>query len=51
MHGIKKFWFDFVRNLSLLCFCRRRETTAQKNPSHMTGKFVGYIMHVRRLKK
>ena len=30
---------------------RRRTTTAQKDPSHMTGKLVGYIMHVPRLNR
>ena len=28
---------------------QRKTTIAQKDPSHVTGKFVGYVMHVRRL--
>ena len=28
---------------------QRKTTIAQKDPSHLTGKFVGYVMHVRRL--
>ena len=28
---------------------RRRTTIAQKDPSHLTSKLVGYVMHVRRL--
>ena len=38
MHGIMKSWFDFAPNLFSLCFCRM--TTAQKDPSNMTGKLV-----------
>ena len=30
--------------------CRRRTTTAQKDPAHVIEKLVLYIMHVRRLK-
>ena len=37
--------FMHRNNLSL----RRRTTVAQKDPSHLTGKLVGYVMHVRRL--
>ena len=43
--------YTWHQNLFSLYFCKRRTTTAQKDPSHMTGKPVGYIMHVRRLKK
>ena len=35
----------------MVLFYRKRTTTAQKDPSHMIGKLVGYIMHVRRLNK
>ena len=28
---------------------RRRTTIAQKDPSHLVSKLVGYVMHVRRL--
>ena len=28
---------------------RRKTTTAQKDKSHLTGKLVGYVIHVRRL--
>ena len=31
--------------------CRRMNTIAQKDPSHMIDKLVSYILHVRRLQR
>ena len=28
---------------------RRKTTIAQEDPSHLTGKLVGYVVHVQRL--
>ena len=51
MDGINKFLFDFAYNLFSLYFCKRKTARAKKGLSHRTGKLVGYITHVRRLKK
>ena len=51
MDGINKFLFDFAYNLFSSYFCRRKTARAKKGLSHRTGKLVGYISHVRRLKK